>query len=152
MKPLDFTPLLAVPEGRNHTALRSYAQDTPFGPEIYLAMPIYTGNEFRGLLVTHFDLRAVLAFSKAPDDMLIVSPDILLWPGRHGSQNPAAAADWNEELRRRYHGTIGSGSETFYWMVRHFANLPMIFAVPVDENYAPPGQETAESPGRSTTQ
>ena len=130
MKSLNFTPLLEAPKGRNRMALRAYAQDTPLGPEIYLALPIYAGNEFKGILATHFDPRSVLRFSPVPDDLIITTPDLLLCPGRYGSENAVVNADWKKLLSSDYYGSVGRSPDDFYWVVRYFANLPMIFAVP----------------------
>ncbi len=152
MKPLEYSPLLETPEGRNHMALRAYAQDTPMGPEVYVGVPIYAGNDFKGILVTHFDPRTVLKFSRAPEDLIIMTPDLLLWPGRYGTANAVVSADWKGILRSKYCGSVGKSPEDFYWVVRHLANLPMIFAVPIDENYAAPSQQTAESPGQPSVQ
>ncbi len=152
MKPLEYAPLLEAPEGRNQMALRAYAQDTPLGPEVYLGVPIYAGTEFKGILVTHFDPRSVLKYSRAPEDLIITTPELLLWPGRYGAANAVVDADWKGILRSEYCGSVGKSPEDFYWVVRYLANLPMIFSVPIDENYVSPGQQTAESPGRPSVQ
>lgn len=135
MKQLDFRPLLEVPDGRRHGDLRSYVQETPFGPEVYLAIPIFSGSDFVGLLTTSFDFREVLKFSTNKDELVVMSPETVLWTGRYGKENSILAEDWTSILRNKFCGTIGSSGAEFFWVVRYFANQPLIFAVPVDENY-----------------
>ncbi|WP_035064574.1 PDC sensor domain-containing protein [Nitratidesulfovibrio termitidis] len=131
MKPLDFTPLLKEDAKQNMRALRSYVQDTPMGPEVYVGVPVYSGTDFRGLVIAHFDIRALLPYSSRPADLMIAAPGQVMWPGRFDAQaTPIASTDWGAVLTKDVYGTVANTNGEFYWVSRYLGNLPLVFAVP----------------------
>lgn len=131
MKPLDFTPLLKEDAKQNMRALRGYVQETPLGSEVYVGVPIYVGSDFRGLVIAHFDMRALLPYSSRPADLMIAAPGQVVWPGRFDAQaTPIASTDWDKLVTEHAFGSVSNGNGEFYWVSRYLGNLPLVFAVP----------------------
>ena len=64
MKELDFAKMLEQKaRGNELRGLRGLVEDTPLGPEVLTGIPIYSGSEMLGLLVTHFDMRSLLTYT-----------------------------------------------------------------------------------------
>ena len=83
LKQLDFIPLLYEDKKQGSRALRAGVQQTPMGPEVMLAAPLYDGVDFLGIVVAYFDMRNLVQYSGNPQDMVILSPQALLWPGKY---------------------------------------------------------------------
>ena len=130
LKNLDFIPLLYEDKKQNSRALRGYVQQSPLGPEVMLAAPLYDGMDFLGVVVAHFDMRALSKFSSSPEDLVILSPSALLWPGKYDfAATPLAGVDWDTAARKSTSGTCTNDRGSFYYQVRYLGNLPLIFAV-----------------------
>lgn len=130
LKNLDFIPLLYEDKKQNSRALRGYVQQSPLGPEVMLAAPLYDGVDFLGVVVAHFDMRALSKFSSSPEDLVILSPTALLWPGKYDfAATPLAGVDWETAARKSTSGTCTNERGSFYYQVRYLGNLPLIFAV-----------------------
>lgn len=130
LKNLDFIPLLYEDKKQNSRALRGYVQQSPLGPEVMLAAPLYDGVDFLGVVVAHFDMRALTKFSSSPEDLVILSPTALLWPGKYDfAATPLAGVDWETVAGKSTSGTCTNERGSFYYQVRYLGNLPLIFAV-----------------------
>ncbi len=136
IKALDFYPLLEEDPKQNRRALRGYVQDTAMGPEVLLAMPLYDAQTFLGVVSVYFDMRALLRYSETPDDLVIISPNAILWPGKYNfSSTPMAGIAWDTILLESNSGTVSNATGTFYWSIRYLGNVPLIFAVPVKGSF-----------------
>ncbi len=145
MKPLDFLPLLSEDNKQNLRALRGHVQDTPMGPEVFLATPLYDSQNFLGVVSVYFDMRALLQFSDAPDDLLIISPQAVLWGGKYTfGSTPLAGIAWDKIVLESTSGTISNANGTFYWTMRYLGNQAIIFAVPVKGSF---GEESHSRTG-----
>lgn len=130
LKNLDFIPLLYEDKKQNSRALRGYVQQSPLGSEVMLAAPLYDGVDFLGIVVAHFDMRALSKFSSSPEDLVILSPAALLWPGKYDfAATPLAGVDWETVASKSTSGTCTNERGSFYYQVRYLGNLPLIFAV-----------------------
>ncbi|MDD4702432.1 MAG: hypothetical protein PHI96_09450 [Desulfovibrio sp.] len=130
MKPLDFIPLLYEDKKQNSRALRADVQPSPLGPEVLLASPLYDGVDFLGVVVTYFDMRALMQYSQSSENVVILSPHALLWPGKYDfAATPLAGVNWDEAVTKSSSGTCTNVNGTFYYLVRYLGNLPLIFAV-----------------------
>lgn len=130
LKNLDFIPLLYEDKKQNSRALRGYVQQSPLGPEVMLAAPLYDGVDFLGVVVAHFDMRALTKFSSSPEDLVILAPTALLWPGKYDfAATPLAGVDWETVASKSTSGTCTNERGSFYYQVRYLGNLPLIFAV-----------------------
>lgn len=131
LKELDFIPLLYEDKKQNSRALRADVQPSPLGPEIMLATPLYDGVDFLGIVVAYFDMRALMRYSEHPQDMVVLSPSALLWPGKYDfAATPMAGLDWAEIVKHSSAGTCTNATGSFFYLVRYLGNLPLIFAVP----------------------
>ena len=127
---LDSTPLLQPDPKQRPGALRAYAQSGD-GAEIYLANPVFGGDEMRGLIVAHFDVRTLATMSSDPGSFMIVSPSGVLWPGNYSSQGGSvASADWARLLASKSSGLVGEKGSQFFWTTRYLGNLPLVYAMP----------------------
>lgn len=131
LKQLDFIPLLYEDKKQSTRALRADAQNTPLGPEVLLASPLYDGVDFLGVVVAHFDMRTLMQYSRTPEDIVILSPYALLWSGKYDfASTPLAGVNWEETVLKSSSGTCTNAAGTFYYLVRYLGNLPLVFAVP----------------------
>ena len=131
LKELDFIPLLYEDKKQNSRALRADVQPSPLGPEIMLATPLYDGVDFLGIVVAYFDMRALMQYSEHPQDMVVLCPSALLWPGKYDfAATPLAGLDWSEIVKHSSAGTCTNATGSFFYLVRYLGNLPLVFAVP----------------------
>jgi hypothetical protein len=131
LKPLDFIPLLYEDKKQSNRALRADVQNTPLGPEVMLAVPLYDNLDFLGVVVAHFDMRTLVQFTGNPLNIVILSPQALLWPGKYDyAATPLSGVNWEDIVLKSSSGRCKNATGSFYYIVRYFANLPLIFAVP----------------------
>lgn len=131
LKDLDFNYLLYEDKRQKSRALRADVQPSPMGPEIMLATPLYDGVDFLGIVVAYFDMRSLMSFSERPQDMVVLCPTALLWPGEYEfAATPLAGVDWSKVVRESAAGTCTNVNGSFFYMVRYLGNLPLVFAVP----------------------
>lgn len=132
-KEFSVTPLLEEDNKQSFAALRAYVQPTPLGYEVYVASPIYINQEFRGMVVAHFDPRSLLSNAVDPGNFMIASPEGVLWAGNFDeASTPVGQAKWGEMVQNDSSGFIGSGGKEFFWLSRYLGNLPLVYALPVD--------------------
>lgn len=131
LKNLDFNYLLYEDSKQKSRALRTDVQPSPLGPEIMLAAPLYDGIDFLGIVVAYFDMRSLMGFSNHADDIVVLCPTALLWPGKYDfASTPLAGQDWSKIVRESSAGTCTNVNGSFFYMVRYLGNLPLVFAVP----------------------
>lgn len=130
LKILDYIPLLYEDKKQNSRALRADVQNTALGPEVLIAAPLYDGVDFLGIVAANFDMRSLMQYSRTPQDVVILTPYALLWPGKYDfAATPLAGVDWEQAAVKSTSGTCTNATGTFAYMVRYFANIPLIFAV-----------------------
>lgn len=104
---MDFIPLLYEDKKQSTRALRADVQNTPLGPEVLLAAPLYDGTDFLGVVAAYFDMRTLLQYSQSPEDMVILSPQALLWPGKYDfAATPLASVNWDEVVTKSSSGHL----------------------------------------------
>ena len=108
MKELDFAKMLEQKaRGNELRGLRGLVEDTPLGPEVLTGIPIYSGSEMLGLLVAHFDMRSLLTYTSGAEDLVVLAPQGVLWPGRFEvDATPLTGQDWSELTKDSTHGTV----------------------------------------------
>jgi len=144
LKQLDFVPLLYEDKKQSSRALRADVQPSPLGPEILLAAPLYDGTDFLGVVAVYFDMRTLMSFSDSPDEIVILSPQALLWPGKYDfAATPLSTINWADVVTKSSAGTCSNATGSFYYMVRYLGNLPLIFAVPETGSF-PEGDRSLE--------
>ena len=151
MKDFSVAPLLEQDPKQRRSSLRGYVQESPMGPEIYLANPVYVGEEFRGLVVAYFDPRALMSISKDPGNVMLASPAGVVWRGRFESAGTAVdRTDWADVLLHKSCGLVGDGGDKFYWTTRYLGNLPLVYAFPISA--AQPVEKGGSAPAKSSAQ
>ncbi len=132
LKQVDYTPLLEAAPKALPRDLRASVQDTPLGPEILLARPFLQAETLQVLLVASFDFRALLPFAASPADMIVRSPDVLIWSGDLDyASTPLASVDWPEYLRSETDGTLSKDGQTMLWVTRYIGQTPLVFAASI---------------------
>lgn len=135
-KPFDVAPLLEADPKQKIGDLRAYVQQTEFGPEVYVANPVYGGEALRGLVVAYFDPRVLATLSQNPSNIIIASSSGVLWSGALGAGTVVHQQDWDTLLKKASCGTLGSGQGGFFWTTRYLGNLPLVYAVPLSSGKA----------------
>jgi len=127
LKTFDYSPLLEKDPKQNLHALRGHVQDADNDPKVLLAVPLYDGPDFLGLVAAYFEMRSLMRYSEAPERLIITSPDGMLWSGASAGTLPNA--DWKKVLRGSAGGTISDSSGTYQWVSRFLGNYPLVFAM-----------------------
>lgn len=139
LKPVDY-PALLKEDPKAPRALRGQVQNTPMGPEVFLATPLFDGDKPLGVVVCNFDMRGLVRLAPEPDELLIFTPDTILHSGKYDfSATPLASVNWAKTITSDSYGYVGNANAGFAWMVRYFADQPMIFATHVAGDF-PLGQ------------
>lgn len=132
LKPLDLGALLIADEQQKSRDVRGSVQDTPMGPEVFLTTPLFDGQNFLGVVSAYFDMRSLVNQSVNPEELIIVSPQAILWGGKYDVEATSlASTDWPALIATSSKGTISDGAGTFYWIVRYLGKQPLIFVAPV---------------------
>lgn len=135
-KQFEIGNLLEVDPKQQLKDLRGFVQVHHLGPEIYVGNPVYTGADFRGVIVMHFDPRVLLARTGDPGRVVIAGPEGIVWPGMYDAESlPLAGVNWAEKVKSEYSGTVKNELGTFYWISRYVGNLPLIYAVRVQGEF-----------------
>jgi hypothetical protein len=136
LKEFDAQPLFTEDPKQRRSSLRAYVQQSPLGPEIYVAKPVYMGDELRAMVVAHFDIRALLARNKDAANFVITTTETVLWAGIYDiDQTPIPKADWKNLTTSDVSGTLSNEHGRFYWSYSYFANLPIVYALPVEGDF-----------------
>jgi len=148
-KNFDFGPLMENDPKQNFHALRACVQESDGAPEVLLAVPLYDGPDFLGIVVAYFEMRSLMRYSDAPEILLITSPDGPLWSGPSAGSLPNA--DWKTIIRSNTNGSISDGSGTYQWVCRFLGNYPLIFAAQKTASSKKPERAKTESEPREAT-
>ncbi len=134
LKQLDYAPLTALPaRGGALRGLRGLVQDNPLGPEILVGVPVYRDADLVGLAVAHFEMRSLMPFSEDAENLIVLSPEAVLWSGRFDVEaTPLHDVDWKQIVRSSSGGTVSRSGEEFVWVVRFIGAAPIIFASPAE--------------------
>lgn len=136
LKELDFNPLLYEDKRQNSRALRADVQPGPLGPEIMLATPLYDGVDFLGIVVAYFDMRSLMTFSDDAQNIVVLCPTALLWPGKYDfAATPLASVDWAKVVAESSAGKCSNSNGSFLYIVRYLGNLPLVFAIAENGNF-----------------
>lgn len=119
IKQLEYTPLfpraLDLPLGQTMLEV----EETPFGPEVMLAVAVYQDFQIEGLTVVHFDPRSFVAESADPDEIVIICRGKVVWPGQYQElQEALEQVEWMELARKRISGKIELDKGSFFWFAR----------------------------------
>lgn len=133
MKNLDFSGIArSEARGGEMRGLRGFVQDTPLGPEVMAGIPVYVDSEMKGMLVTYFDMRALLSYTDGTEDLVVIAPEGVLWAGKFDvASTPLASQDWASITRSSTEGTVSNRNGEFIWLARFIGKQPLVFATPI---------------------
>ena len=148
IKPIDFTAVLE-PSPLGERRLRKAVVDTPLGPEVLIAVPIFASADLKGLYVPHFEMQSLMRITAKPEEVMVFTPSTVLWPGRFAGNVPVNSKDWVEITKSEVAGKVTGAGEDFLWVCRFVGGSPVIFAAPakvaepvtVEEAAQPEGSE-----------
>ena len=137
MKELDFAKMLEQkPCGNELRGIRGLVEDSPLGAEVMVGVPIYAGPEMLGVLVSHFDMRSLLTYTSGAEDLVVIAPQGVLWPGRFVmDETPLSGQKWEELTAGTTQGTVSNKNGSFLWIVRFLGAQPIIFATPSEGHF-----------------
>lgn len=129
MKPISAEPFLEDPEALKDRRLRAEFQDTELGPEVYLASSFFKDSELQGVVAIHFDIRNLTDFSPNPEELVVFTPELLLWAGDAVDAAPLLDNPWSEILANDVAGEIEAGGKEFVWVSRFIGDKKVLYAV-----------------------
>ena len=128
IRPLDFEPLKEYQKRYEIRKMAAHISIDELGPVIYVAMPFYENNNYAGLLVGYFDPRSLLEFCPNPEDLIIISPEGVLWPGgKPGLADALMSYAWSEELRDEVQGEREADGTLYAWQARWIGQLEIVY-------------------------
>jgi hypothetical protein len=129
MKPVTVQPFLEDTEALWDRRVRAMFQDTELGPEIYMATPFFNEADLQGVVAVHFDIRNLTGYSPDADELIVFTPDMILWPGRFDDAGSLLEKPWADILTDDVSGEIEAGGRDFVWVSRFIADKKIIYAV-----------------------
>lgn len=128
VKPRNLAPLVAYGEELSDRRLRCFVDQTPLGPEVYLGTAMFNGNKLVGIIVVHFDPRSVVNFSPAPQELMVISPQGMLWDGGDAALGQALAErPWDEILAEQSAGRLDENGVEYAWQTRYVGNAQIVY-------------------------
>ncbi len=136
LKEFNLGPLMQEVPRQRPMDLRAYTMESPMGPEIYIAKPVYMQDELRALIVAHFDMRALLAVAGKPENFVMLSSKAILWPSIYDmQQTPLMRDDWDKLGAEDTDGMLKNNVGEFYWVSTYFANMRLFYALPASGQF-----------------
>ena len=130
LKSISIEPLLEPEWSMLHRGLQGFVEQTALGPEVIIAGPFFRDGTWQGLIIAHFDPRALVAFATASDRLVLLTPETLLWTGvDQDTTREITEAPWERILRDRVHGRQSADNQTFLWLSRPIGALQLIYAL-----------------------
>jgi hypothetical protein len=128
LKPLNLALLVEPGDAWRDRRLRSFIEDTPLGPEVYVGTPFFKDNELQGIIAAHFDLRSVIQLSPDPAKLMVISPEAVLWAGGYGGLAAAVQTEpWAERLKSNVQGEIKVEGRELVWLTRYVGDRQIVY-------------------------
>jgi hypothetical protein len=130
LKKLNFAPLLNVGDEWYKNDLRGHVESTSLGPEMYLGTGLYQDHLLKGVLVVHYDPRVLVRRSPNPDQLVVLTPETMIWPGKAPETSKALlTAPWEDILADDVQGKWTTPEAEFTWVARYIGGEWLIYAV-----------------------
>jgi len=144
LKTYNVQALVDFGEAWKDHKVRSFAEVNELGPEVYMASPLFEDSEFKGLLIVHFDPRKLLERCTAPDELMMISPNGVLWPGKSPEVASALGQlEWEKVRKGKDFGDYSMGETKYYWVAHDIGHYSVIFAA---ERWKPAAEPAAQAP------
>ncbi|MGM0645033.1 MAG: hypothetical protein ACQESV_01355 [Thermodesulfobacteriota bacterium] len=108
---------------------RLTVQQTPLGPECVLTQPFYKDNVWQGLIIAHFDPRSLAERSPHAEQLLVFTPEEVLWAGSEVAGDSVLEASWKKMLTKNDSGRLTLSEQELDWTVRYIGPDPLLYAV-----------------------
>jgi hypothetical protein len=154
IKQVDFSPMMEFESIYKARKMAAYVASSELGAEIMVAKPLYVDNEFKGLLVAHFDPGNLAKFSPEPGQLIMVAPGAPLWNGDDSAAAQALAQlNWKNILKSEVSGEQRIGGTRYLWQARFLAQARLIYAVsavsaPAKDAKPEPAPQPAPAPAQ----
>ena len=130
LKNIAVEPLLEREWSMFQRGLQGFVEETPLGPELIIAGPFFRDGTWQGLIIAHFDPRALASFATESERLVLLTPETLLWSGvDQDTARKITEAPWENILRDRVHGRRSAETKTFLWLSRPIGALHLIYAL-----------------------
>lgn len=130
LKPVDYAPLLEFEKLYAARKMAAAVEASDLGAEIMIAKPLFADNEFKGLLVVHFDPGNLARFSPEPGQLIMVAPGATLWSGDDsGAAQALAQMKWKDIFKSNVAGEQRIGGVNYLWQSRYVAQQRIVYAV-----------------------
>lgn len=123
----DVGPLLQNATDWRLVKLRSSVTYSDFGPVMYLGRPFFLNTEWQGLLVVHFDPRALLNACPKPNQLVIVDPGNAVWTDALVDREAVLRLPWPDMLAKDVGGEIQVGAKPYTWFARFLAEKQIVY-------------------------
>jgi hypothetical protein len=133
MKPVLTEPLIKDEDLLRDRRIKGYIQDSPLGPEIYMASPFFSDGELRGVVAVHFDIRNLTGFASSPEELVVFAPESMLWPGGYEDLEFLTERPWEEILEDDVSGEIDHEGKRYLWASRYLGDMSIVYAVGSEE-------------------
>ena len=130
LKAVNLAPMMEFENIYKKRRMAAVVATGDLGAEIVVAQPLYTNNDFQGLLVAHFDSGSLAKFSPDPDQLFILAHGAVVWPGGDPATAKALSAlDWKKILSGNVFGEVALGQTKYLWQSRYVAQTQIIYIV-----------------------
>ncbi len=98
-----------------------------------VARPYVRNGTLIGYLAVTFDPRALLPLIGDAGSTFISTIDTVLWSGDiYLPDTPIGAESWQQRIDKESFGVLDFGGQKAAWVVRYYANMPLIYGAVVD--------------------
>ncbi len=130
LKTVDLSPMMEFEKSYKKRRMAAVIASGDLGAEIVIAQPLFTQSDFQGLLVAHFDSGSLAKFSPEPEQLFIIAPGAVVWPGGDaGTAKALASIDWKKMLLSNVSGEVVLGQTKYLWQARYIAQAQIVYAV-----------------------
>lgn len=130
IKQVDFTPLVEMEAHYKSRRMACYVDASEFGAEVMVAKPLFVDNDYKGLIIAHFDAGSLAKFAPEPGQIIILAPGTVLWAGDDsGAAQSLARLDWKKLLKSEVSGETHLGGQRYLWQARYVAQARLVYAV-----------------------
>jgi hypothetical protein len=130
MKTIDYSPLQAFDKLYKARKMAAVVVPDELGAEVLLARPLYVDNNYKGLLVVHFDPGSLAKFSPDPDQLIMLAPGLPAWAGKNeAAAKSLAGLNWKDILKGNVSGELTQGGVRYVWQTRYLAQVQLVYMV-----------------------
>ncbi len=98
-----------------------------FGPEMYIGRPYFENTDWKGLVVVHFDPRALLNACPRPNQLVIIHPGHAVWTDAPIDRQTVLALPWESMLASDVSGSIRVDNKNYTWFARFVADQQIVY-------------------------